>query len=67
MIICKDGCYAYSGKTAADAYANYMEATDDHNSLTPDELDWYSASEMTLKMLLTPKQKPASMKKSGKK
>lgn len=29
MIICKDGCYAYSGKTAAEAFSAYMNADDD--------------------------------------
>jgi hypothetical protein len=67
MIICKDGCYAYSGATAADAFDAYMNARDDHNSLAPTELEWYSANEMTLTMTLAAKPKAAPAKTEAKK
>lgn len=60
MIICKDGCYAYSGATAAEAFAAYQNSDDDHRSLGPHELEWYSATEMALTMKLKPK--PATAK-----
>ena len=40
MIICKDGCYAYIGTTAEEAFCAYISADDDHNSLGPHELKW---------------------------
>ena len=67
MIICKDDCYAYTGSTAAEAYAAYMNAEDDTNSLSPHELEWYSASEMTLTMTLAAKPKTAVTKQAQKK
>lgn len=67
MIICKDGCYAYSGETAAEAFSAYMNADDDHNSLAPSELEWYSASEMALTMTLAAKPKAAQAKATTKK
>jgi len=57
MIICKDGCYAYSGKTAEEAYDNYIGSSDDHNSHSPPDLEWFSATEMALEMKLFPKPK----------
>lgn len=67
MIICKDGCYAYSGATAAEAFGAYMNADDDHNSLGPHELEWYSANEMALTMALAAKPKAAPGKTAAKK
>ena len=67
MIICKDGCYAYSGATAAEAFSAYMKADDDHNSLGPNELEWYSANEMALTMTLAAKPKAAPAKTTAKK
>ena len=64
MIICKDDCYAYTGATAAEAFAAYMNADDDHNSLGPHELEWYSASEMTLTMTLAAKPKTVAKKQT---
>lgn len=57
MVICKDGCYAYSGVNAGDAYQNYLNADDDHNQLSPSALEWYSATEMKLNMALAPMPK----------
>lgn len=59
MIICIDGCYAYSGSTAAEAFSAYINAGDDHNNLSPSELKWYRAKEMMLTMTLAeePKEK----------
>ena len=67
MIICKDGCYAYSGATAAEAFSAYLNANDDHNNLGPNELEWYSANEMALTMTLAAKPKPAQTKTVAKK
>lgn len=67
MIICKDGCYAYSGATAAEAFNAYMNADDDHSSLGPHELEWYSANEMALTMTLAAKPKAAPAKTAAKK
>ena len=67
MIFCKDGCYAYSGATASDAFSAYMNADDDHNSLGPHELEWYSATEMVLTMTLAPKPKATQAKTAAKK
>lgn len=67
MIICKDGCYAYIGTTAEEAFCAYMSADDDHNSLGPHELKWYSANEMEMTMTLAAKQKVAPAKTSAKK
>jgi len=44
-------------QTAEEAYQNYASSRDDHNSLAPSELQWFSASEMKLSMTLVPKQK----------
>jgi len=63
MILCKDGCYAYTGKTAAEAYDNYLNSSDDHNNLSPLDLEWFSASEMVLEMKLSPKPKAQPKKK----
>lgn len=63
MIICKDGCYAYTGKTAADAFEQYLDSGDDRNRLNPQELEWFSASEMVLEMKLSPKPKAPQKKK----
>lgn len=57
MFICKDGCYAYSGKTAAEAFSAYINSDDNHNNLDPQELEWYSATEMVLTMTLVPKER----------
>ncbi len=57
MIICKDGPYAYCGRTAAEAFDAYTNSGDDHNALGPQELEWFSASEMVLSMTLQPKPK----------
>lgn len=57
MIICKDGCYAYTGKTAEEAYDNYIGSNDDHNSQSPTDLEWFSATEMALEMKLVSKPK----------
>ena len=62
MIICIDDCYAYRGKTAEEAYQKYAAASDDHSSLAPSELAWFSASEMKLSMTLVPKQKEVTEK-----
>jgi hypothetical protein len=67
MIICKDGCYAYSGATAAEAFSAYMNSDDDHNCLGPNELEWYSANEMALTMTLAAKPKAAPAKTVAKK
>ena len=67
MIICKDGCYAYTGATAAEAFSAYMNANDDHNNLGPNELEWYSATEMTLTMTLAAKPGAAPAKPGVKK
>ena len=67
MIICKDGCYAYSGATAAEAFGAYMNAADDHNRLGPHELEWYSVNEMELTMTLAAKPKAAPAKATAKK
>ena len=58
MIICKDGCYAYCGATANEAYEAYLSANDDHDNRPPAELEWYSATEMQLNMRLEPAKKP---------
>jgi hypothetical protein len=64
MVICKDGCYAYTGATVSEAYRSYLSASDDHNSLGPDELEWFHASERIVGMtLLEAKPKPAPTKK----
>ena len=67
MIICKDGCYAYTGATAAAAYDSYLNSSDAHDSLGPDELAWYSATEMTLSMTLAAKPKATPAKPTVKK
>lgn len=67
MIICKDGCYAYTGKTVAEAFHNYNHAHDDHNCLSPNELQWFNANEMELSMTLSPKVTPVSQKSSPRK
>lgn len=67
MIICKDGCYAYIGATAAEAFSAYMNADDGHNSLGPHELKWYSAKEMALTMMLTEKPETVPAKTTAKK
>ncbi len=53
MVICKDGVYAYTGKTATEAYLAYLEAGDANDFLPPDRLTWYDAKEMLLEMSLT--------------
>jgi hypothetical protein len=67
MIICKDGCYAYTGETAAEAYSAYRDSLDDHNCLGPQELEWYQADELELNMTLVPKSKVATKKTRVKK
>lgn len=64
MILCKDGCYAYTGETVSEAYDNYLNATDDTNNLSPHELKWFSVSEMVLDMKLSPKPKVVPKKES---
>ena len=58
MIICKDGCYAYCGATANEAYEAYLIADDANDYRSPAELEWYSATEMQLNMRLEPAKKP---------
>jgi hypothetical protein len=67
MIICRDGCYAYLGLTAAEALSAYMNADEDHNNLGPHELEWYSANKMTLTMTLTEAAKAAPEKTAARK
>lgn len=60
MIICKDGCYAFCGATASEAYEAYLKSDSDHDNLAPAELEWYSATEMQMSMRLEPvKKQPA--------
>jgi len=63
MIICKDGCYSYTGATAAEAYSNYLDAKDDHQNLDPTHLQWFSAQEMALNMSLAAKPKTTAKNK----
>ena len=62
MIICKLGCYAYSGDTAEEAYEHYLCSDDDHDILPPEALEWYKATEMLASIELD--VKPITKKKT---
>ena len=63
MIICKYNCYAYEGKTAEEAYANYLDSGDDTGDIvTPEKMQWYTATEMKLDMVLLKKDAPRGKK-----
>ena len=66
MIICKCGVYAFIGNTPKEAYDNLIESDADVDNKSPDELEWYSATEMKASIKLEPKTIKAVVAKSKK-
>jgi hypothetical protein len=58
MYICKIEQYSYTGTTASEAYANYLNSDGDHDVVQPDQLQWFQAVEMQPAITLTHVPKP---------
>lgn len=66
MIICMDTDWTCAtGETPNEAYATYLEDNEDSVNDAPENLRWFRAEEVKLKMITEPlpKAKPAAAKK----
>lgn len=53
MIICKTNSYAYCGDTPEAAYAAMLASDDDIGDIpAPEQMEWFTATSMKLKMAL---------------